>query len=289
MKKRLCTVLTVIALASFVIFTPNDVEGDGGIQVDIPNVSGTVTNLPWANNSRFLRAQKKYEANVLIAAFCTVLNNPSVGEEFNVHLAASSIAGTVLEPGETFSQNGTIGPYNEEKGYKTGQSYVGSDIINTVGGGVCKVATTLYNVSVSGNLEIIERYNHFMPVSYVPYGQDATVAYGSKDLKFKNTTEYPILIWAEGVKNRLYVSLYGREKAPSVEWSHKVLSRVKAPRIYKANPNLEKGQENILLEGAEGVSVESQVTITYSDGKVTTKDMGISQYWPMPYIIEINK
>lgn len=289
MKKRLCAVLIVLAIASFAVVAPHDVKGDGGIKIDVPDVSGAVVNLPWANDSRFLRAQKKYDTQVLMSAFCTVLNNPSPGEEFNVHLAASSLAGTVLEKDEVFSQNGSIGPYNEEKGYKTGQSYVGSDIISTVGGGVCKVATTLYNVSVAGNLEILERFNHFMPVSYVPYGQDATVAYGSKDLKFKNTTGYPVLIWAKGIENRLYVALYGREKAPSIEWNHKVLNKVKAPKIYKKNPNLKKGEENILMEGAEGVSVESQVTITYLDGTTAVKNMGTSQYWPMPYIIEVNE
>ena len=128
-----------------------------------------------------------------------------------------------------------------------------------------------------------------MPVSYVPYGQDATVAYGSKDFKFRNNTEFPILIWAEGIGNRLYISLYGKEKPPSVEWNHKLLSWVPAPKVYKSNPNLPEGEEQILVEGMEGASVESWITITDSDGKTKAKYMGISHYWPLSHVVEINK
>ena len=100
----------------------------------------------------------------------------------------------------------------------------------TEGGGVCKIATTLYNLAVLSNLEVIERHNHSMPVNYVPYGQDATVAYGVKDLRFKNTTENSILIWAEMIGNRLYMGFYGSEKPPKVIWNHEV-SNVTTPPV----------------------------------------------------------
>ncbi|MCR1899810.1 VanW family protein [Irregularibacter muris] len=290
MKKKLYAILAVaIVLISLLILIPNDVEVNKNIEIDIPDVSGTVNNLPWADNDKFLKAQKENGTHVLMAAYCTVFNDASPSEEFNVHLAANSIAGIVIEPNEVFSQNSAIGPYDEEKGYKAGQSYIGSETTDTVGGGVCKVATTLYNASVYSNLEIVERYNHFMPVSYVPYGQDATVSYGSKDFKFKNNTEFPIFIWAEGIGNRLYISLYGKEKPPSVEWNHKILNRIQASKVYKTNPNLAKGEERVRVEGMEGASVESWVTITNSDGKTKAKHMGISQYWPMSHVVERNK
>lgn len=287
-KKSYVSLAVIVMLISLSVLIPNDVEVSKAIAVDLPDVSGVVHNLPWENNDKFLRAQKENDAHVLISAFCTVFNDSTPSEESNVKLAASYLAGFVVKPDEVFSQNSAIGPYDEEKGYKAGESYIGSRIANTVGGGVCKIATTLYNVSVSANLEIVERYNHFMPVSYVPYGQDATVSYGSKDLKFKNNTEFSILIWAEGIGNRLYISLYGKEESPGVEWTHKVLSKTKASKDYITNPNLAKGEERVIAKGMDGATVESWVTVTYPDGKTETKHMGISQYWPMPYIIEKN-
>lgn len=290
MKKISYTIFAiVIMLISLSILIPNDVEVSKTIEFDRPDVSGAVYNLPWKHDKKFLKAQEENDTHVLMAAYCTVFNDALPSEEFNVKLAASQIAGFVVKPNEVFSQNKAIGPYDAKKGYKAGQSYIGSNITDTVGGGVCKIATTLYNVSVASNLEVVERYNHFMPVSYVPYGQDATVSYGSKDLRFRNNTEFPILIWAEGIENRLYMSLYGKEKPPNVEWGHKVLSRTQTSKYYITNPNLAKGEERIIVEGMDGTSVESWVTITYSDGKTETKNMGISQYWPKPYLIEINQ
>jgi vancomycin resistance protein YoaR len=126
-----------------------------------------------------------------------------------------------------FSQNNTIGPYIEGKGYRKGPTYIGANLTTTIGGGVCKISSTLYNVSVLSNLEIVERYNHTMPVPYVPYGQDATVAYGVKDFKFKNNTDFPILIWAKGIENRLYMGVYGKEEPPEVEWNHNIQNIIK--------------------------------------------------------------
>lgn len=259
------------------------------LQMEIPDKSGPVTKLPWENDVNFIKAKKEIGANVLMAAYCTVLKDPLPGEEFNVHLGASSIAGIVIQPNDIFSQNKSIGPYTEARGYQKGPSYSGSNLMTTIGGGVCKISSTLYNVSILSNLQIIERYNHAMPVPYVPYGQDATVAYGAKDFKFKNNTEFPILIWAEGIDNRLYVGFYGKEKPPEIEWNHKVLNKVEAPKHYRSNPDLKEGEEKVIVEGMDGATVESWITIKNEDGTIKTKKLGISHYIPMPYIIEVNK
>lgn len=259
------------------------------INIDMPNVSGTVTNLPWIKDEEFLKAQEEIEANVLMGAFCSVLINPLPGEEFNVDLAAKSVKGIVVPPNSVFSQNESIGPYTESRGYKKGASYTGGNIVQTEGGGVCKIASTLYNVVILSDLDIVERHNHTMPVNYVPYGQDATVAYGGKDFKFKNDKDYPILIWAKIVDNRLYIGFYGQEKSPQVEWHHKVKNIVKAPKYYKNNPELKEGEEKVIITGIDGATAESWITIRYEDGKVKTKKLGISHYIPLPHIIEVNK
>lgn len=311
MGKKLSGILVAFILTSLLFLTSCDAEDiedyivEGGIKtkiyyediqenkttinVDIPDVSGVVSNLPWVGNEKFLKAQKENGTDVLMAAYCAVLKDPLPGEEYNVHLAASSLAGIVLAPDQVFSQNKTIGPYIESKGYQAGPTYIGSKLTTTVGGGVCKISSTLYNVSVLSNLQIVERYNHSMPVPYVPYGQDATVSYGAKDFRFRNNTEFPILIWAEGIGNRLYIALYGKEKPPKIEWNHKILNVTEAPKYYKNNPELREGEERVLVEGMAGASVESWVTIIDSNGSTKIKHLGISRYRPMPHIVEINK
>jgi vancomycin resistance protein VanW len=248
--------------------------------------SGPETELPWAEEKAFLDKVEETGSKVLLGAYRTVLKDPLPGEEYNVHLAASMLAGRTVKPGEVFSQNGSIGPYTSDKGFQRGPTYVGTTLTTTIGGGVCKIASTLYNVAVLSNLEIVERHAHSMPVPYVPYGQDATVAYGARDFKFRNNTSSTLLIWAQGIDNVLYIAFYGASPSPMIVWEHEVLETRKAPKNYKINPLLEGDSQKVLLEGMDGAVVKSWVHITDSEGDTRIKYMGVSDYRPMPYIIE---
>jgi len=258
-----------------------------GINGSPPSVSGPATVLPWDADPAFTEARDKNNTPVLMAAYCTVLRDPLPGEESNVHLAASLLAGTVVESGQVFSLNGGIGPYNESKGFKEGPMYMGQTLVKTIGGGVCKIATTLFNVVVLSDLQVVERHRHTMPVPYVPYGQDATVAYGKIDFKFKNTSPGPILIWSKGIGNALYIAFYGRNKPAPVTWRHEIVETYKAPRIYRKNPSLAAGTEKVVLEGMDGATVKSWITVGDSNSR-TTRYLGSFRYEPMAYIIETN-
>ena len=259
---------------------------DNRIKIDIPDISSPVTNLPWVRDEDFLKAQKENNAHTLMAAFCSVLIDPLPGESHNVELAAKSVKGIVIPPGEIFSQNELIGPYTGERGYKMGTSFAGANLVQTEGGGVCKIATTLYNVAILGDFEIVERHNHSMPVNYVPYGQDATVAYGYKDFKFKNNRDFPILIWSELIGHRLYIAIYGQEEAPEVEWVHEISNFHEFPILYRTNPDLEEGEERVVIKGIRGATVKSRVIVRHQDGTSQVKDLGTSFYHPLPRVIE---
>ncbi len=253
-----------------------------------PAKSGAVKRVPWEDDIQFVKACEDNTTTVMLAAYRTVLKDPLPGEEENVHLAARMLAGMVIKSGESFSQNGAIGPYVESRGFRKGPTYVGSRLTTTIGGGVCKIASTLYNVTILSNLEVVERYCHSMPVPYVPYGQDATVSYGSRDFKFRNNTSGPLLIWAQGIDNILYIAFYGQKESPLVKWHHQTLEVQKAPKIYRTNSELDAGTEKVAVEGMDGATVKSWVTIVADDGTETTRNLGISYYKPMPYIIERN-
>jgi vancomycin resistance protein VanW len=256
-------------------------------QFRINEASGNVTMLLWENDINFKNAQKKYNTPVLMNAYCAVLDDPLPGEKENVQVGTNLLCGTVVYPGKIFSQNNTIGPYTKSRGYLAGPTYKGTDLTTTVGGGVCEIASALYNVAVKSNMEILERHEHCMPVSYVPYGQDATVYYGSLDFKFKNSTNSPVLIWSQATGKALYIGFYGRSFPPKVEWHHEILSTSKAPNVYKANKNLPQHKVKEVVKGMDGAKVKSWITIEYSD-KVVTKQLGKSFYSPLPYIYEKN-
>jgi len=255
----------------------------GGVEV-----SGPVTgeeHLPWTGNTDFIKTVKSGSANKLIAGYKTVLIDPLPGEEFNVRLAAQKLCGIVVKPGTVFSQNGSIGPYTIDRGFREGPTYVGTKLIKTIGGGVCKISSTLYNVAALCNMEIVERHNHSMPVPYVPYGQDATVAYGMKDFKFRNIYDKPIMIWAQGIENVLYIAFYGDIEPPRVKWVHEVTDIKRAPVNYTINPEAGENSERIVIPGMDGMKVKSWLIVRDNDREYK-KFMGNSEYSPMPYLVE---
>lgn len=262
---------------------PENLQTKGSAQAKLE--SGPITEVPWEKNENFKAALKDNQDYVMMAAYRTVLHDPLPGEENNVHLGARLLAGKVVQPGEIFSQNNAIGPYSSARGFQKGPVYLGSQLSTTIGGGVCKISSTLYNVAVLCNLPVIERHSHGMPVPYVPYGQDATVSYGVKDFKFQNNMDFPLLIWSQGIGNTLYIGFYGKNKPPRVEWHHEFIKKINTWKIYRHNPSLPLNTEKVVLQGMDGAVVRSWVIINDAHG-IHKKSLGKSYYSPMPSIIE---
>ena len=133
----------------------------------------------------------------VLGSFSTRYDASNINRSTNIELGTKAINGTVLLPGETFSFNGTVGPRTKAKGYMLAGAYSAGELVESYGGGVCQISSTLYNTVLYANLEIVQRYNHSSVVSYVNAGRDATVSYGGKDFKFKNSRDYAIKIDAE--------------------------------------------------------------------------------------------
>lgn len=145
----------------------------------------------------------------------------------NINVATERINGTVLYPGDVFSVNETILYRNAENGYEMAGSYEGGQTVQSYGGGVCQVSTTLYNAVILAELEITERQNHSMTVAYVPLAMDAAIAGDYLDFKFANNTEYPIYLEGYTKGKDLYFNIYGVETRPenrTIEFETVVLS-----------------------------------------------------------------
>lgn len=130
----------------------------------------------------------------------------------NIKLAAKAIDGVLLKPGEVFSFNDTVGPRTLAAGYKVAIVIEGKKFVPGLGGGVCQVSSTLYNSVrlASPTLSIVERSRHSLPITYVPPGLDATVAYPTLDFKFRNDSEDYVLIRSLVRNNAVAFSIYGK-------------------------------------------------------------------------------
>ncbi|HZK85609.1 MAG TPA: cell wall-binding repeat-containing protein [Desulfosporosinus sp.] len=129
----------------------------------------------------------------------------------NLRLAAKALDGKLLAPGERFSFNKSVGERIAQAGYKEALIIEGNTFTPGLGGGVCQVSSTLYNVVLLAHLEVIERHPHSLPVNYVPSGKDATVSFPILDFKFRNSTDAYLLIRSSLVGNTLTFQFYKRQ------------------------------------------------------------------------------
>ena len=223
-----------------------------------------------------------------LSKYTTIYDAGNTSRSTNIAIAARTINGKIILPGETFSYNGTLGNTSKDKGYQLGGAYVNGKVVPAYGGGICQVSSTLYNAALYANLEIVERYNHSYAVSYVPAGRDATVSYGGKDFKFKNTRSYPIKIEASGKNGVISVSLKGikETKEYNIEITSKVLSTSPYETTYQNNDSLAEGKQKVIQVGHNGLKSKAYKIVSYN-GKVISKTLlSADTYKPMNRIIE---
>ncbi len=113
----------------------------------------------------------------------------------NLKVASKAISGTIIKPGETFNFNTVVGPRTAARGYKTATVFTGPEgTAQELGGGICQVASTMFNTCLLANVTINERHQHSQRVSYVPLGRDAAISGSSKNFKWTNNTGYTIKV-----------------------------------------------------------------------------------------------
>ncbi len=155
----------------------------------------------------------------------------------NLKLACQAVNGMILYPGDVFSYNEALGERTSDKGYRPGASYAGGEVVSTIGGGICQVSSSLYYAALLADLEIVERDCHMFPPSYIPFGMDATVNWGTIDFQFRNNTNYPIQIVANVADGCVNVQLIGTdEKSYYVEMEYSVDEVISGETVYKEFP-----------------------------------------------------
>ncbi|MHA4163512.1 VanW family protein [Bacillus cereus] len=161
----------------------------------------------------------------VIAEYSTPMAGRNGNQSFNVNKSANTLSGVIVAPDETFSFNGHVGVTDAAHGYKSAAVYSQGKVIQSAGGGVCQVSSTLYSAALRADLGIVSRSNHSMPVNYLPLGQDAAVADYGPDLKFKNNTGNHIYIQAFSNGGSITTRIFGTNTGKNVEVSSQVISR----------------------------------------------------------------
>ena len=129
-----------------------------------------------------------------ISSSTTYYHGSTAERANNVELAASKINGVVLQPGESYSFTDLVGPVREVNGYKNASVFIGGQVSQGMGGGICQVSSTIYHAQLKAGIIGTERHPHSRAVDYLPLGMDAAMWEGSQDHGFTNTLSEPIQI-----------------------------------------------------------------------------------------------
>lgn len=220
---------------------------------------------------------KKIQDN--LGTFTTSYKTSGSSRSANIARGAELINGTILYPGETFSAYEAVSPFTAANGYYMAGSYLNGETVDSMGGGICQVSTTLYNAVIRAELEVVERSGHSMPVSYVDPADDAAIAGTYKDLKFKNNLDSPIYIEAYTSNKTVTFTIYGEETRPSnrtLKFTSTTVSTTPAPTQIVADAGQpigyiveKKGQTGIVAELYKHIYVNGVEQDVVKENKTT--------------------
>ena len=214
----------------------------------------------------------------------------SAARATNVKNGTSKLNGKVLYPGEEISVCDNMVPFTEENGYEPAASYANGTVVESFGGGICQVSTTLYQAVLQAELEVTERHNHSMIVKYVEPSMDAAIAGNYKDLKFKNNLDAPVYIEGYCSGGIIYFNVYGKETRPSnreISFESETVSKTDPKVQFTMDASLTAGSVSVTQSGQSGC-IAQLWKIVKVDGKQQSRDLfNKSNYQATPKLITI--
>ena len=225
----------------------------------------------------------------VLGTYTTEYGGSPYGRKVNVANGASKINGSIVYPGETLSVYKTVSPFTKENGYALAGSYENGQTVQTYGGGICQVSTTLYNAVIRAELKIVERFPHSMTVHYVPRSADAAIAGTHKDMKFKNTFDTPIYIEGKANGSTITFTVYGKKKDPkrTVEFLSETTQVKESSESTVSDNTLAEGQKVVESYGHTGYSARLWKIVKINGKQVSKKVFNTSTYMSTPTVYRV--
>lgn len=226
----------------------------------------------------------------ILGSSSTDYSSSTSSRKQNIQTGSSKINGKVVYPGESFSFTKAVVPFNAENGYASAPSYESGEVVDSYGGGICQVSTTLYLALLRSEVQIDERHNHSMLVSYVKPSMDATIAEGSKDFVFTNTTGHPIYLESYADGSTIGFNVYGVEyrdrQNREISFESVTVDTEKPTTQLKAQADAPAGEVSLESSAHEGREAELYKIITI-DGQETRERVNASSYIMKPNVYRV--
>lgn len=231
------------------------------------------------------------KVDTVLGTYTTNYSSSSGNRNINLDNGANLINNTVVYPGEEFDANVELSPFTTSNGWSTGGAYVDGKVVDSIGGGACQVTTTLYNTALYAEMEITERAAHSMTVGYVPLARDAAIAGTYKNLRFRNSTEYPILVQGYTSNRNITFTIWGHETRPanrSVEYETVVLSQTNPPADVETEDPNQPPSYRRQTQSAHTGYVAELYKVVYEDGKQVSRErVNKSSYRATPKYVTV--
>jgi vancomycin resistance protein YoaR len=203
---------------------------------------------------------------------------PNPDRTTNLRIAARTVNGTLVLPGETFSLNKVLGRRTAAKGYKQAPAINAGRLQKDIGGGVSQMATTIFNNVFFAGLQDVEHKAHSFYISRYPEGREATVNYPTVDLKWRNDTDHAVLV-AASVTSTVNVSFWSTKVWDRIEAQKGPRTSVRPPKkIYDPRPGC------VAQQPSPGFDVVVK-RLFYRDGALQRTQSFSTRYIPEDHVI----
>ena len=215
-----------------------------------------------------------------ISTYETEYTGGATNRNTNIHLAADLINNSIVKAnGGTWSFNQVAGECNEAKGFKGAGVIVGNEVVDDIGGGICQVATTVFNAVYEAGLPVDERSNHSLYIASYPAGRDAAISWPEPDLVWRNDTQSDILLQTSYTDETITVTLLGVDPGYTVESEEgEFKDGDKHGVITEIDNTLERGETQLKQAGVDGTSIDVIRTVKDANGNIVRKDTFTSVY-----------
>lgn len=204
---------------------------------------------------------------------------------YNLHLAASKLDGTVLLPGETFDFNQALGPRDEANGYRVATVIADGELVDGIGGGTCQISGTLHGAVFFAGLEIVERYPHTRPSSYIKMGMDATVVYPTINFRVRNPFSFPVVLHQTVRGGIVRAEVLGPEVDQVVTLIRRIDEALPYEQVERPDDRLPRGARVLSQRGIPGFRLHRYRIIR--QGNHTLRERWRDVYPPTTQVIRV--
>ncbi len=215
------------------------------------------------------------DVGVVLGSFDTPYRASDADRTHNLKVGAAAVDGTVLLPGERFSFNSVVGPRSAEAGYRYATGIAAGQLVDTMGGGICQISSTVFGAGFFAGLDVVRARPHSRPSSYIDMGLDSTVVYPDIDMKLANPFDFPVVLHMTVSQGKVRVEVLGPRRPYQVAFERELSEVLPYDTAWRPDDRLRTGTEALAQRGMRGFKLKRVRTLYQGGEVVKTEDWNL--------------